>query len=264
MKPLASILQRLAGLSWSTHALPLMRDRGARIVGLLLAMAVTGSGIVLGLSFLFLLNDDPIPDELAVLVLPAGMAFILCLPLLLRQIYWTGAAHTLLQPGLWRAERKWRRREKERQALEHARILRLASDPGTARYAAALRRGEYWSDEAIEYDRDPALLVTDAAIRSIEQAMREAGISLRRGLGATLTAHCRIDQTRLYAQFPPGGRYHYTDDFHFDRPHDPGEAVIISTAGTSYIHVTHPRAGKEAPIFPPLIDARHCPETSRE
>lgn len=264
MKPLTSILQRLVGPICNAVALPLMRDRGARIVGLLLAMAVTGSGIVLGLSLLFLLNDDPIPDELVVFVLPAGMAFILCLPLLLRQIHWTGTANTLLQPGLWGREREWRRGEKERQALEHARIMRLASDPATARYAAALRRGEYWSDEAIEYDRDPSLLVTDAAIRPIEQAIRKAGISLRRGLGATLTAHCRIDPAGLYAQFPPGDRYRYTDDFHFNRPYDPGEAVIISTAGTSYIHVVHPRTGEEAPIFPSPVAARHSPETSEK
>lgn len=263
MTPLTSILRRLVGPICSAVALLFIGYRGARIVDLLLAMAATGSGIVLGLSLLFRLNDDPIPGELVALVLPAGMTFILCLPFLLRKIHWASIGNMLPQPGSRKREREWRRREKERQALEHARITRFASDPATARYAAALRRDEYWSDAAIEYDRDPSLLVTDAAIRPIEQAMREAGISLRRGLGATVTARCRIDRARLYAQFPHEGRYHYTDDFHFDRPYDPGEAVILSAVGTSYIHVIHPRTGEEAPIFPSPAQARHCPETSR-
>lgn len=220
-----------------------------RVSGVLLVMGVTGPAFVLVLSVLFHLNDDPMPAELAMLVVPAGLVFAICLPLLLQRIDLSGTA---LQPGLWAREREWRRKDRERQEQECQRIERLGRDPATAEFAVALRRGEYWSDEAIAYARDPSLLVTDAAIRPIERAMRDAGIPLRRGLGATLTAHCRIDPQRLYAQFPPDGRYCYTDDFHFDRPCDPAETVVISTAGTSYIHIVRTGAIENFPVFPTI------------
>lgn len=219
-------------------------------MGLLVAMGTTGSGFVLVLSALFHLNRDPVPAELAMLVVPAAIVFAISLPLLLRQVDWSGS---FARPSLWRREREWRRKDTERQEQEGQRIERLSRDPTTAEFAAALRRGEYWSDDAIEYARDLSLLVTDAAIRPIERAMRDAGIPLRRGLGATLTAHCRIDPQRLYAQFPPDGRYHYTDQFHFDRPYDPGETVIISAAGTSYIHIVRTGPVEDLPVFPAII-----------
>lgn len=256
--PLGTVL----GVGTLLAILPSKEDRSilpserVRIRGLLFAMGVAGSAMVLMLWLLFRYHGDPIPQELAVLFLPAAAGFVICLSTLLRQVRWTAIPDAFAAQSLWRRNRQWQRQEKERKLMEQERIARLERDPATARYAAALKRGEYWSDEAIEYDRNPSLLVTGPAIRPIEQAMRAAGISLRRGLGATLAAHCRIDQARLYAQFPHEGRYHYTDDFHFERPCDPGEAVVISTDEMSYIHVLHPRAGDRAPIFPPPASGR--------
>lgn len=252
--PIGTILGvlTLIAIVGSKQTEPQASTERSRTIGLLLAMGATGSAIVLGLSLLFYLNHDPIPDELAMVIAPAAALLAICLPLLLRRIDRKGGNAITALPSQWRSERDWRRQESVRQELERQRIARLDSDPATARYAAALRRGEYWSDEAIEYDQDASLLVTAPAIRPIERAMRDAGIPLRRGLGATLTARCQIDPERLYALFPPRGRYHYADDFHFDRSYDPGEKVIISSEGTSYIHIVDLDPQTPLPVFPSL------------
>lgn len=226
-----------------------MAEEVRRVWGVLLAMAVTGSAMVLGLALLFKLNATPPPDPLGALILPCALLLPIVLPLLLRQIDW-GGDFRLFNPARRRLERKWRKDNAERQKQEQARRTRLFADPATRRYAEAMERGEYWSDKAIAYDRDPSMLATDPVLQPIEAAMRHAGITMRHDYENVVSARCVIDADALYAQFPPGEDYRFTDQYQFDRGYDPDEALIVATNGRGYIHVVHPRDGRDLPIFP--------------
>lgn len=245
--PLGTLLGAFTLIVTLRPALPgaINRKEANRISGILLAMGVVGSGFILGLALLFAVNDNKAPEELAMLAWPAGLAFPVCLVLLFRRIAWSFWSVSPIA-----ARRRWHREDAQRRREEDARVAQLLKDPQTRLYGEAIRRGEYWSDQAIAYDRDPDMLATAPALRPIEAAMRRAGIPTRFEFPGIVTARCRIDADRLATLFPADGTYVYSDTYTFERGYDPFEAVIITADGVSYIHVVHPNAPDSVPTFP--------------
>jgi hypothetical protein len=109
----------------------------------------------------------------------------------------------ILSPERARLRREGQR-EAARVAAEHAaRLARLAVDPVRAKYAEDMERGEYWSDEQIEYDLDRAARTTCGHLRPIEGAMREAGLKVKWWVAGHVTCECVVNETAL--DLPTGG-----------------------------------------------------------
>jgi hypothetical protein len=133
------------------------------------------------------------------------------------------------------------------------RLERLSSDPATARYAALIRSGEYWSDEQIAYDQDATRCETCSHLAPIEGAMRLAGLRVRYGWAPLqVEAECHIDPAALTAMFPPAPSVAYEEVYTSERAREdlPMAQVRCQEHGSA-IRVLHPEeGGPDVPVFP--------------
>ncbi len=222
-----------------------------RIATVTLVIVATGSGMAVLLAAGFRLAGDPMPGELAAVATPALLVFagsLLVIALLMALRWWPrGAAGRFSDfagiaslPRDAIADARHRRQQAER-------LERLMADPSTRSYAERMKRGEWWSDEQIAYDRDPRATVTCEHLVPIERAMRRAGIAVKRMGGASVRARCTIDASRLGLS-PPA---RFAPDIPGERGVGPPEAVISCAEHASYIEVVHAgEAGPDTPVFP--------------
>ena len=129
---------------------------------------------------------------------------------------------------------------REVREMRSRRLAELRADPVKQKYIERVERGEYWSDEQIEYAEDRSRLATCAHLQPIEAAMRAAGIETRL-TNLCLVAPCRVDGKALGEQFALPETVRYTEMHVYDRSiHDPPVAFIQCDTCRLYIDVIHP------------------------
>jgi hypothetical protein len=148
--------------------------------------------------------------------------------------------------------------EQRRQADEAraARLAHLDADPVRRRYADRIRRGQWWSDEMIEYDLHPDSLATCSHLQPIERDMRAAGIDVRLRYGTIVHAYCCVDPLALAAHYTLPSFVRYAEPTSGNRSYEdsPG-AVVYCTEDKSQIDAVHKYvADRDTPWFP--IDGR--------
>jgi hypothetical protein len=149
--------------------------------------------------------------------------------------------------------------EQRRQADEARaqRLARLDADPVRRRYADRIRRGQWWSDEMIDYDLDPGRVATCAHLQPVERDMRAAGIDVRLRYGAIVYAWCCVDPLALAARYTLPSFVHYSEPTGGGRSYeDSPSALIACDEHESQIDVVHKRgAERDTPWFPTDIGA---------
>lgn len=133
-----------------------------------------------------------------------------------------------------------------------ARLARLDADPVRRRYADRIRRGQWWSDEMIEYDLDADQLATCSHLQPIERDMRAAGIDVRLRYGTMVQASCCVDPLALTARYTLPSFVHYSEPPDSGRSYeDPPSALIACDEHKSQIDVVHKYAAdRDTPWFP--------------
>lgn len=233
-----------------------------RVTGVLLAMAGTGSAMVIALMIGFWPHDDIAPRELEAAFYPAVaiLAAVVVMVVVKRPFRdwgrpqgWGGTINPIDRA---RVRRRSRRELAAWQAERQARIAILSKDPALRPYADKIAAGQAWSDAQIAYDRDRTMLATCRHMRPIEQAMREAGLHLRFEGDEQVGAQCRVDEPGLWARFPKG-KLSYSEYFRGGRAsEDDPDAYLFCEACRSRIGVIHPvMARDETPWFPSPPDA---------
>ena len=144
-------------------------------------------------------------------------------------------------------QRQWRT-QLNRQQMQ--RVKALQANPKTRKYAALIRAGEHWSDDAIAYDLDPNHLASCEHLQPYERAMRRAGITINLSHSHYLSANCCVDIVGLDALLkrPPEVDFIEVPG---DRPGDPWSAMLYCKPHQRSIYVTHPdEARHETRWFP--------------
>jgi hypothetical protein len=161
----------------------------------------------------------------------------------------------VLAPGFVRAQlrrARLRRSRKEQRALRAVRVAELEADPERSAYAARIAAGEFWSNEQIDYDRDPRATVTCAHLRPIEQAMRGDGVVVRLNYTQAVHGRCRIDAAALertgLLRLPVTYREYYETERYGD--HYPLASIACAEHRAAVIRVEHPDIAKDLPVWP--------------
>jgi hypothetical protein len=229
----------------------LVREIG-RIAGILIAMALVGPGFVLAIAFGYRVSGDPAPEAISTALVPAMVIFAAALAtvaILLTFRIWPANRP---REDLMGVDRRHYAAVAEAQAAAaRKRLASLDADAATRKYADRIRSGQWWSDEAIAYDRDPDARITCIHLQPIEGAMREAGIALRPYFTGGVDAACAIDEAALVAGFSLKPPVYYNSHVPGDRPFEPEGAVIVCHEHSSTIAVVHPHdAKRDTPRFP--------------
>jgi hypothetical protein len=230
-----------------------------RIIGVLLAMAGTGSAMVVALMIGFRTHDDIPPRELEAAFYPALaiLAAVLVIVVVKRPFKGWGGPIRTVGPFERAGVRRRSQRGIEAWKAERAeRIEALSRDPVLKPYADRVAAGQSWSDAQIAYDRDRAMLATCRHMRPIEQAMRERGLHLRYEGEEKVDAECCIDEPGLWSRFPKGKLF-YAEMFRGGRAaEDDPEAYLFCEACRSRLGVIHPvLARNETAWFPGALDS---------
>jgi len=180
------------------------------VFGILAAMFLVAAGFVLLLAIGFRLHGE---------VAPAGIDDAVPAAALVMLVVGGGGGITL-----WR---RWQARLRRRSAgqemisrsrqLHAKRLAELNADPAKRKYIPLVERGESWSDEQITYHEDHALTATCTHLQPIEQAMRQAGIDLRRITSVTVSAKCRVNESMAKQHFTVQPPIFYVEDYQGDR-----------------------------------------------
>jgi hypothetical protein len=215
-------------------------------LAMVLVLASVLSAFDIILTLLFRYNEDYVPRALEQAFGPSLIVFPIALLLAIRFF----KLPEIPLPSMPRL--RWRPHTNKRKymAEELARIDRLEADPATYKYAQLIRAGQYWRDEAIAYDLDPAALGSCIHLRPIERSMREAGVPVRLGFEC-LNADCCVDPVALAGVFDMSGPAKYVT-IPGDRPYDPEGALLYCSEHPSFrIFVIHPDvATAQTPWFP--------------
>jgi len=213
--------------------------------------AIVGGGYITGIALLYRLNEGYVPTELDRAFYPGLAAMLVGAILLVRSLQLSDNSPALDFQGIdWFGiqQRRWRGTITKQ---TRQRLKRLDADPRRRKYAALIRKGEYWSDDAIAYDLDPNHLASCEHLQPYERAMRRAGIPLNLGHAQYLSANCCVDIEALDRQLPRPPEVHFLE-IPGDRYGDALNAVLRCTAHQNSIYVVHTtEARPDTPWFPP-------------
>jgi len=252
-----TLLRRDAQLASPTPASPQVSHARPpqRYAGLVLAMVSVAAAFTLVLGFGYFMSRQQraawMSNDLFGVV--AGLTLVV----LAFGIAWLLGVFRIRFRIPSEASRQYRKDAARAQALSleqrRRRVAELSADPARQKYAPLVERGEQWSDEQIAYHENPSLTVTCAHLQPIEQAMRAAGIDMRRSLEAPqVSAQCRINRAELARRFPRVPSVHYSEFYQGERPaYDFPIAVLACDECRSSIYVLHPAEAKpQTPWFP--------------
>lgn len=238
------------------------RADDSRYAGLLVAMAAVGAAFVVAIGTGFRVTHtagSPIGDStyygsIGVLVL---VVVIVVKSGWLRSLRTAPSARSQSRSADYDPDglAEQRRRSDEARAQ---RLARLDADPVRRRYADRIRRGDWWSDEMIDYDLDAARVATCAHLQPVERDMRAAGIDVRLRYGANVRAWCCIDPLALTARYTLPSFVHYSEPTSGGRSYeDAPSALIACDEHESQIDVVHKSvADPDTPWFPSDSRAR--------
>ncbi|MEO7997892.1 MAG: hypothetical protein ABI852_10630 [Gemmatimonadaceae bacterium] len=132
------------------------------------------------------------------------------------------------------------------------RLAAMANDPVRRKYVERIQRGEYWSDEEIDFNEDPNASDVCEHLRPIEMLMREQKIDVRPVYPKRIRANCLVDPEKLGIGSPPVVGVAYLEVHVPDRSMlDPRSAMITCSICNSYIDVVHSDvATPDTPWFP--------------
>ncbi len=219
---------------------------GSRLGTIALGIAVA-TGLIMILRIGYWLHDQTPPSEFYALYYPSLGAFVLSVGATLRPlITW---AVTAMENGAL-----IRRRTAAFLERGNRRAAELAADPDPRRrkYVPKVEQGEEWSNEEIDYRENPNHLATCQHLQPIERAMRDAGVELRRRLGAAVQAECVVDPALWQRRYPGVGPVRYVEIPVRDLPPwDRGlMAKLFCDDCVSSILVQHPKDHSAVPWFP--------------
>ena len=125
-------------------------------------------------------------------------------------------------------------------AEKRQRLAGMAADPLRRKYVERIARGEYWSDEEIAFNDDPAATGVCVHLRPIEQLMREQQIDIKPVYPLRIRANCLVDPVKLGIRPPPVVGVAYLHVHMPDRSMlDPRSAMIMCSICSSCIEVVH-------------------------
>ena len=135
---------------------------------------------------------------------------------------------------------------------KRVRLTEMAKDPVRRKYVERIERGEYWSDEEIEFNEDASVSGVCAHLRPIEQMMRAQAIDLRPVYPLRIRANCLVAPEKLGIGPLPVAGVAYVDVHLPDRSMlDPRSAMITCSICHSFIDVVHRDvATADTPWFP--------------
>ena len=232
---------------------PAASAEARRLLRLLVAATTVALGFIVVIGAGFRLTGQPSPLGASFWPALVALVAILVFVVVKRPFAADPRPQTLNPISQARLRGRLRREAAQVQEQHRLRLTALAADPATAPYAALMAAGEYWSDEQIAYDRDPAARETCIHLAPIEGAMREAGLQVRYGWAPhQVNARCRIDEAALIATFAPALSVAYEEFYASERAReDLPMAHIRCLEHASGISVRHPEeAGVDAPWFP--------------
>jgi len=226
------------------------------IFGILAAMFLVAAGFVLLLAIGFRLHGEAAPagiDDAA----PAAALVVL--------VVGGGGGITLWRR--WRARLRRRSASREMisrsQQLHAKRLAELNADPAKRKYVPLVERGESWSDEQITYHEDHTLTATCTHLQPIEQAMRQAGIDLRRITSVTVSAKCRVNQSMTEQHFAVQPPVFYVEAYQGERSAmDFPTAFFICRSCHSSINTLHPDEARADTTWFPAAPAAEIAEGS--
>jgi len=219
----------------------------SRAPGVLLAAAGVAAGFVVMIGAGFRLNHQTAPAEIDAVFVPALL--VLLATITVGAIAWRRSSQ---RSGLSLQQRARFQRDQEMRVAEHRRRLAvLAADPMRAKYAALIESGQYWTDEQIAYDLDPAARVTCAHLRPIETAMREAGLCVKPSVAAYVNVDAVIDVAEFARRYPDPQVAYSEVEYGGRAYEDSPVAQIACTEHRSAIYATHAGEAKpDTPRFP--------------
>lgn len=132
------------------------------------------------------------------------------------------------------------------------RLAEMSNDPVRRKYVERIERGEYWSDEEIDFNEDPNASDLCEHLRPIEQLMRAEKVDVRPVYPKRIRANCLVDPVKLGIGPPPVVGVAYVEVHIPDRSMlDPRSAMITCSICNSYIDVVHSDvAAPDTPWFP--------------
>jgi hypothetical protein len=227
-------------------------EQKSRYAGILLAMAGVGSAFIVAIGTGFRLTREPVPPVIDALYFAAIIVLVLVIMLAARA--WARNPRPRLPVARWFGADRRRLAESRRRSAEdrRRRLAELAAHPVRRKYVERVERGEYWSDEQIDYNEDPNRLATCVHLQPIEREMRRMGIQMRPVMGSKVDARCCVDPVALEQQFVLAPSVHYAEPPAYDRSlEDPPAALITCDVDRSVIDVVHRlRARLDTPWFP--------------
>jgi hypothetical protein len=234
--------------------------RPGALPGLLVAALFVACLFVAGIGAGYRLNHQPPPPPFDGGFYPAlaVLAAIVVGVAVKRPFAWGRAPGRTVWP--WERPMMRRRAEqdrKDRMAARARRIAALKADPDRHKYGVLVEAGEAWSDEQIAYDRDPDWRVACPHLRTVEGAMRQAGVAVKLAdwpeiNGVQLNAFCRIVAPGLKARFRLPDFVSYVEMYMGGRSvEDYPSAFVTCGLCNSTIHTRHPDEGPpDTPWFP--------------
>ncbi|HEY3836244.1 MAG TPA: hypothetical protein VGL72_06715 [Bryobacteraceae bacterium] len=149
------------------------------------------------------------------------------------------------------------------QEAKRLRMAELAADPARSKYVPLMERGDWWTDEQIAYNENPAATATCVHLQPVERGIRDGGIVPRlltepwnRGFSplASVRADCRIDEPELRRRYTLAASVRHVTGYQPERSEfDNPWAELRCGNCNSHIGLVHPEwPGRATAWFPGL------------
>ncbi len=224
--------------------------------GVLVAMTGVGSGFIVVIGAGFRINNQQAPAPLDALFYPALVVLLVVVGYGLRRLFAGGTSDVrklLTGSRLTWSKRHELTRQREAYAEERRRrIIALAENPATRKYATLMEKGEAWNDAQIAYDQDLNKTATCIHLTPIERAMREAALDVRLLTGANVKSPCLIDEPQLARKFAPLMPVRYIEFMSGERSIEdaPHAALTCAVCGSTISVLHRAEATLHTPLFP--------------